>query len=363
MTQTIRSYKAKSKSLDISGTAYAENDNLIVVPREKKDFDSMGSPDWSGLDLTPFLFPCIFGSQKKGFAIFTSKGCPYNCSYCSNHLLWNKKIVYRNLDEVFSEIGWMMSKYNIDQFALADDLFTVDPKRVYEFCDLIEKRKLKFDWTFQTRANLVRDRDMFVRMKSAGAKAANMGIESGNSDILRANKSISLDKIVNAVNIIKSAGLLVYAGFIIGFPEDTIDTVWETITLPDKLDIYSPGFQLMVPYPKTRVREKAIKEGGILTNDFSKYTTYGVVYVPPGLNGYDLLAIRKFAFQYFHTRSRKRVNNFLKRFVGSKDYESIKEKYNLMYEQKDRYNKEYLMSLKYSRNTSKNKKEVERLPV
>lgn len=363
MTQIINSYQVKSKSRDIPGTAFAENGKMTVVPGEKIDSIRMGSPDWSSLDLTPFLFPCIFGSQKKGFSVFTSKGCPYSCSYCSNHLLWNKKLVYRNLDEVFSEIEWLMQTYCINQFVIEDDLFTMNKDRVIRFCEMIEKKKFNIEWIFQTRANLVKDKDMFIKMKNVGAKVANMGIESGNADILRINKAISIDQVVNAVKIIKSAGLLVYAGFIIGFPEDTIDTVWETINFADELDIDSPGFQLMVPYPKTRVREKAIKEGGIVTNDFSKYSTYGVVYVPPGLKGYDLLAIRKFAFRYFHTRSRKRVDNFLKRFVGSQDYESIKEKYNSMHDQKDKYNKEYLMSLKYSKDTSKNKKDVERLPI
>jgi len=363
MEQIIRSYQDRSKSRDIAGTVYSDNDKMIIVPKNDENVDSLGSPDWSDVDLTEFFSPRIFGSQEKGFSVFASTGCSFNCTFCSNHLLTHRKVIYRNLDDVVSEIQWFQKKYDINIFSIADEVFTLDKKRVFEFCDILEKRKVDIRWTFQTRANLVSDKKMLMRMKELGAERVTIGIESGNSEVLRINKNISLDQIVDAVDILKSVGFLVYAGFIIGFPEDTIDTVWETITFADKLDLDSPGFQLMVPYPKTKVREKALKEGGILTNDFNKYTTYGVVYVPPGLKKYDLLEIRRFAFQYFHTRTRKRVDNFMKRFVHHKDYEAIKKKYNLMFAQRDIYNKEYLMSLKYSKNASKNEQKIESLPI
>ena len=371
MTKIIKAYQARTQDQiesqtmlrNIPGTAYLENGKMVIVPAGKDDALQMGDPDWSGLDLAPFLSPVIYGSEKKGFSVFTSKGCPFACTYCSNHLLWGRKVVYRDFENVFIEIEEMMSKYNMDQFFLGDDLFTVDKKRVYEFCDLIEKKRLKFDWFFQARANLVTDKRMFERMKSVGAKVANIGIESGNADVLKANKSMEINTIVNAVKILKDVGLMIYAGFIIGFPEDTIDSVWDTITFPDKLDIDSPGFQLMIPYPKTSVREKALKEGGILTNDFSKYSTFNVVYVPPGLQGYDLLEIRKFAFAYFHTRSKKRLDNFLKRYIGLPKYGLVKKKYSAIYENKDKYNKDYLMNLKSSSDLSVVSKSFERLPV
>lgn len=363
MARIIHSYQSNSKKRDIPGTAISEKGRMIIMPLGKIDHGTMGSPDWDGFDLRPFFTSWVFGEDKKGFSVFTSKGCPYNCTYCSNHILTDRKVAYRDLNEVIAEIQWFQKKYSINLFNIADEVFTLDRDRVFKFCDMLDDKKINIEWTFQTRANLIKDKDILLRVKKSGARAVSMGIESGNAGVLRLNKHISLEEIEGSVRAVKNAGLLVYGGFIIGFPEDTIDTVWDTITLPDKLDIDSPGFQLMVPYPKTMVREKAFKEGGILTNDFSEYTTYGVVYVPPGLNGYDLLAIRKFAFQYFHTRSRKRVDDFLKRFVGTKDFESIKRKYNLMHEEKDKYNKEYLMGLKDVKDGSKDQKEVEPLPV
>ncbi len=135
--QTQDQIEAQTISRKTPGTAYCENGKMITVPAGKDDVLTMGNPDWSGLDLTIFLFSIIYGSEKKGFSIFTSKGCPFACTYCINHLLWGRKIVYRDFDQVFDEIEGMMSKYNIDQFALEDDLFTVDTKRVYEFCPLV----------------------------------------------------------------------------------------------------------------------------------------------------------------------------------------------------------------------------------
>lgn len=364
MTQIIRSFLAKQKSYEIPGVAFAENSKMVIIPREKEDakLSRMGSPDWGDMDLSPFIQPVIFGDQRKGFPVFTSAGCPFDCSYCSNYILSDRKVTYRDLNEVISEIQWLQKKYNIGLFTIADEVFTLDKDRVVEFCEMIEKKKLNIIWIVQTRASLVPDKDILIKMKNSGARVISLGIESGNSDVLKFNKGISRDQVVNAANLIKKLGFLVYAGFIIGFPQDTIDTVWDTIRFPDELDLDSPGFQLMVPYPKTKVREIAEKDGGILTNDFDKYTTYGVVYLPPGLKGYDMLAIRRFAYQYFHTRSRKRLDNWLKRFVGTPDFGSIKEKFTSIYEQKDKYNKEYLMSLKYSRDSIGDQK-IERLPI
>jgi radical SAM superfamily enzyme YgiQ (UPF0313 family) len=192
-----------------------------------------------------------------------------------------------------------------------------------------------------------------------------MGIEGGNENILNINQTTSKDTIIKAVERIHKSGMMVYAGFIIGFPEDTIETVWDTIKFPDELNIESPGFQLMVPYPATAVRKKAEKDGGILTNDYNKYSTYDVVYCPPGLRGYDLKSIRKFAYTYFHTRNEKRLERFLNRIKGTDDYSVIEEKYIEAYKNKDKYNFDYLKSLVYIKNDQKivNQELNQRLPL
>jgi len=343
-------YRSGKKGYDINGIVYEKDQSMVSVNRsdtEKNNSDKMGSPDWSDVDLNEFFEPIFFGEKGKGFSIFTSKGCPFNCSYCSNQLLWDRRVIYRDLDDVAKELKYIIDKYNVNNFVLEDDVFTIRKERAIEFCDMLERENIRINWIFQTRPNIVPDNNVLLRCKSMGAKVVNIGIESGNNYVLQQNGTTSKDIIENTVDRIHSAGLKVYGGFIIGFPEDNIDTVWDTITFADSLDIESPGFQLMVPYPKTEVRKKALIAGGIITHDYNEYSTYNVVYVPPGLAGYDLKEIRKFAYLYFHTRKQDRMERFLKRFEGAAEYSAVCEKYTNAYKKRDMYNKEYLKSLVY----------------
>lgn len=330
MVQIIKYFKEGKKGYNLNGVVYNNNGKMertIRVDTKKINTDKMGSPDWSDLDLEKFLNPIFFGEKEKGFSIFTSKGCPFNCSYCSNQLLWDRRVIYRDLEEVAQEIKYFQKKYDVHNFVLEDDVFTVKQERLHEFCDMLVRNKIDIKWIFQTRPNIVPDIEALIKAKKHGCRVVNMGIEGGNAEILKINQTTSRDIIIDLVNKIHKAGLKVYAGFIIGFPEDTIETVWDTIKFPDELNIESPGFQLMVPYPATAVRKKAEKDGGILTNDYNKYSTYDVVYCPPGLRGYDLKEIRKFAYRYFHTRTKERLEKFLSRYHGTKDYEIVKEVY------------------------------------
>jgi anaerobic magnesium-protoporphyrin IX monomethyl ester cyclase len=361
LTKMIESFPRKEDIENLDGIAFSKNGKMILRPQDPRH-RIMGSPDWENEELSQHLYSLIYGTKEKAAAIFTSKGCVYNCSYCSNNLISGHKIVYRKIEDVIKEIRFYIDRYKIKSFDLLDEIFTVNEKRVIEFCDAIEKEKLNITWGFQTRANLVSNKSLLKRMRAAGARVISLGIESGNEDVLRANKGLGREAIIEAVNILKEAGFIIYAGFIIGFPQDTIETVWQTICFPDELGIDSPGFQIMVPYPKTEVRRIAEKEGGILTDDFEQYSTYDVVYSPPGLAGYDLLAIRQFAHQYFHTRNEHRLNKWLSRFEGHKNFEEISKVNRKMFMSRDSINLDYLKEFKLS-NKKRHRVNVESLPV
>ena len=106
---------------------------------------------------------------------------------------------------------------------------------------MLVKHNLKINWRFQTRPNIMPDLETLKKAKNHGCKVVGMGIEGGNEKILQINQTTSKKDIIAAVGRVKAAGLKAYAGFIIGFPEDTIETVWDTIRFPDELNIDSLG--------------------------------------------------------------------------------------------------------------------------
>jgi len=362
MSDIVACFPNKKQVCELGGIAFSNTGRMKLNPDiiENRKTKTMGSPDWDGADIEKFFPPFIFGNKEKCYEIFTSRGCPFSCTFCSNGTMSDRRVDYRELQDVVNEIIWAKEKYNINNFAIRDEVFCIKTK-VINFCNMLKEKGLYINWYFQTRVEFVKDKEMLRVMRDAGAKVVSIGIESGNEDILKLNKGVKKENMVKAVKLLKSAGLLVYAGFIIGFPQDTIDTVWETIKFPDELDLDSPGFQLMVPFPKTQVRYLAEKEGGILTNDYDKYSTYNVVYIPPGLQGYDLLAIRKFAYQYFHTRTEERLSKWIDRFKDNENYHLIKETYISLYDKKDSLNKEYLKKLKMPDN-GLSKESMKRLP-
>lgn len=350
LSEMINNFPDKQIIEKLKGIAFSKNGQMVIQTQDMAWYKNktFGSPDWGAEDLSRYFSPIVYGTKDNGIGIFSSKGCFYNCTYCNNGLISNRRIINRSLDDVIQEIKFYMENYNLRNFSILDEVFTANEKRVREFCDRIEKERLGISWEFQTRADLVTNKDLFKRMRQAGAVVASIGIESGNENILRTNKSSSREIIKHAVDTFKELGYLVYAGFIIGFPQDTIETVWQTITFSDELNLDSPGFQIMVPYPKTEVRRVAEKEGGILTNDFQRYSTYDVVYIPPGLEGYNLLAIRQFAFQYFHTRNENRLHKWLDRFVDYDNFNDIAIKYRELFSKRDSLNFDYLKNLKLS---------------
>ncbi len=150
-------------------------------------------------------------------------------------------------------------------------------------------------------------------MKEAGCLRLSIGVESGDPFILRQiQKQLDLEEAVDAVDIINQAGLVSFAGFMIGHPDETIDSLQKTILFADRLDPTFTGFRKAIPYPGCVFGDIAEKRGGIQTEDFSDYRDDRVVYIPPGLADFDLEEIRKLAYTYFFMKNRRRFERLIR---------------------------------------------------
>ena len=252
-----------NKRLDkIRGLVFKKDNNIIInSPREfLQDLDYM--PAWH-------LFPLDLAKE---CFIITSRGCPSNCNFCMH--MHGHKIRYRDVENVMSEIDLLVNKYNIKYIYFADETFTLNKLRIKEICDKIINRKIYFKWSAETRVTCV-DLEVLKKMKAAGCHLIRFGIESGNPEILKASKKgITLEQVKYAVNLAKEAGLDTEGMFILGHPNETRETMKDTINFATKLNTTSVAFGIMTPYPKTEIFDIAKRgEGGykLISTDWKDY--------------------------------------------------------------------------------------------
>jgi len=252
-------------------------------------------------------------TRERAFPLETGRGCPFSCTFCCNSKRY-EHVRYRSLDNVLDEIRYVQEKFGVHAFQIYDETFSLKRNRAEEFCRRLINERLDIRWETQTRASLV-DVEIVELMKKAGCLRLSIGVESGDPVVLRAiNKGIELQEAMEAVRVINAAGIVSYAGFMIGHPDDTLETVVRTIEFADALDPSFVGFRVAIPYPGCVFREIAEKKGRILTDDLSLYTDDNTVYVPPGLEGYDLQKIRKMAYTWYLMRRPERLERMNQQF-------------------------------------------------
>jgi len=187
-------------------------------------------------------------------AIITSRGCPYQCSYCSKPI-FGSKFRAQAPPRVVDEIAYYQQKFGFKELAFYDDVFTLDRKRAYAIADEIIRAGIKIDWTCETRVDLV-DRELLRHMKQAGCYAIAYGIESASPDILDIiDKGTTLEQAEEAVRISQEVGLQTIGYFMIGSPGECPETVNRTIQFAKKLKLDFAQFSVTTPFPGTRLYE------------------------------------------------------------------------------------------------------------
>ena len=203
----------------------------------------------------------------------TSRGCPFKCIFCVGRKMVGAKVRYRNPHNVVNEMEHLAT-FGFRQINVADDLFTSNENHCLKVCDEIIKRGLKIKWTSFARVDTVSVK-VLTRMREAGCDTVSFGVESGNTEMLkRIKKGISLEQVINAVNMCNEAGISPHASFILGLPGETPETLKETVDFGEKLKDMgvSHGFHLLAPFPGTEIREEKEKfDIRFLSDDWRDY--------------------------------------------------------------------------------------------
>ncbi len=204
--------------------------------------------------------------EKKIMIYLTGRGCPYNCTFCSKI---SRFVRLKSIERIACELNILKNKYNIYGLSIVDELCVISKKRIFDICEAI--KPFNFVWDCQARVDLV-DPEILIKMREAGCIGVAYGIESGSQEILsKINKGINVKDTENAIKWTEDAGMQVKVDLIFGFPDDTTETVQETVDLFKRLGHPGRRFLLLTPLPGSEIYDMAKKQRKII--DEEKYLT------------------------------------------------------------------------------------------
>jgi radical SAM superfamily enzyme YgiQ (UPF0313 family) len=247
------------------------------------DLDALPVPDFSLADGTA---DCQVGG-KKTVMVQTSRGCPFDCSFCSVTGMFGKKFRYRSVKSILQELR----RYNFrDHFVFfCDDNFTANKRHARELLEAMEVEKFRFQWSTQVRTDLARDPDLVRLMKRAGCHTVFIGFESVNPESLQEmKKKQSLDDIREAIRIVQAAGIHIHGMFVFGFEEDDWNTVELTVRFAQEMKLTSVQLLILTPLPGSELYHKLSAQGRITSFNWDLYDTHHVVYRPARFTPFEL---------------------------------------------------------------------------
>ncbi|MFQ5505759.1 MAG: B12-binding domain-containing radical SAM protein [Planctomycetota bacterium] len=210
-------------------------------------------------DKTANLMPERYEADRFG-VMFTSRGCPWPCTFCDSRGVWTRNIRYRTPENVIEEMLGLYDGLGVRDFFFWDDTFTPNRKLSMRLFDLMietfPKTGRPITWQATTRCDCVDD-ELARKMKQSGCRMLTFGIESGSPSMMEIlQKGITHEKVHHCARVMKKAGIEWEAFFMIGFPDDTPRTIEETMELIRELDIVT-CISIFTPYPNTELYERA----------------------------------------------------------------------------------------------------------
>jgi radical SAM superfamily enzyme YgiQ (UPF0313 family) len=237
----------------------------------------------------------------------TGRGCPYKCVYCVYPQTFNgHQLRYRSITNVVDEIEYILKEFpDVKEIMFEDDTLTANKNRCKEFADEIIKRKLKFSWSANSRADV--DYETMKLLKKAGARLFCVGIESGEQKVLdNMKKSLKVEQVRRFFHDAKKAGILIHGCFLVGNPGETKETLETTLKFAKELNPDTAQFFPIMVYPGTAAWEWATSNNYLTTKDFKQWLTsdglHNCVLSRPGLSNQELVSFCDRARKEFYLR-------------------------------------------------------------
>lgn len=222
---------------------YPSIENLDKLPMPAWDYFAEMSYDWGGNWLP----------ESPVFTMNTSRGCPFDCTFCSVGSIWGRRYTYFSAERVVADIEYLVKHHGAKGIYFREDNFTLNKKRLHDFCNLMISKDVNIPWVCETRASSL-DRETVELMASAGAKGAYIGVESGSQRLLDfMQKGIKIEDVHSAFRLCQEFGINTAASVIVGVPTETEQEVQMTIELLDEIKPTVTWYNVFVGIPKSKL--------------------------------------------------------------------------------------------------------------
>lgn len=252
---------------NIPGIVFQDNEQIINtgVRPYIKNLDQLPFP---ARHLTPYKkYTSLLSKENVVTTLFTSRGCPFKCSFCDRPSL-GKVFRARSAINVVDELEECI-KLGIHDFLVYDDTFTVNKKRVIDICNEIVKRRLNISWDIRSRVDTV-DEEIIMHLKKAGCQGIHYGIEAGTEKVLKVlNKGITINHARKIFNLTRKYEIPILAYFMIGNPKETLDDIHTTFKVMKSLKPDYLHMTILTPFPGTKIYYDGLAEG-IIKKDYWK---------------------------------------------------------------------------------------------
>jgi radical SAM superfamily enzyme YgiQ (UPF0313 family) len=297
MLEIVRA-RASGESTDaIAGTAYRHGSAAGMNPLRPRidDLDSLPLPAYHLVNLEEYFRLYAMGfteriarrypGSERAVSLVTSRGCPFNCVFCSIHLHMGRKWRSHSVEYVSRHIELLESRYGVRHLHFEDDNLSADPRRFREILLLLRDRGRRLSWDTPNGVRVdTLNRELVELSKESGCDYLVFGVESGNDRVLREviDKKLDLADVTAAARWCRDVGLDAMAFFVIGFPgeslEEMADTVRFALSLMGEFDVL-PNLFVATPLPGTRLETECLQKGILTTPltpaDFAAMTQGG----------------------------------------------------------------------------------------
>ncbi|MBN2246905.1 MAG: radical SAM protein [Candidatus Aminicenantes bacterium] len=285
---------------DVPNLSFKQGEKTIHNPMIEKieDLDEIPFPDFSD-----FFTDKSEVSGHRIIPIQTSRGCPYDCEFCSVTGMFGRKYRFRSTENIIQELRLYDHRKNFIFFY--DDHFSANRKRTKLLLESMIKEKFKFKWSTQVRADLAKDPEMVKLMKKAGCHTLYIGLESVNPKSLsEMKKKQTVEDVIHSVKVIRKNRIHIHGMFVYGFDEDDWETVKKTVRFAKRSGLNSTQFLILTPLPGSKFFSRIRNQERILFKDWALYDAHHVVFQPAKLSLFGLQKAQIFSHKKFYSRFR-----------------------------------------------------------